>query len=407
MSLAHGRYSQGAGGRPPAARRLRVGVGVGVASLAMLASLALGGPAAHAAARIDLGTADPFAVLGGETVTSAGVSTITGDLGVSPGTSVTGFGPGIGTVSGSIHAGDSVAAQAHADLATAYAAAVARTPDKPAVGALDGLTLFPGVHASGSTLTLAGTLTLDALGDPNAVFILQAGSTLGTAAGSQVSLTNGAHACNVFWQVGSSATLGASSVLRGSILAHTSISVGAGVTIDGRALARDGAVTLDNDTVSVPLPCAAGSLSNTAPAITPFAATLTGVTQTVHAPVGAWSVVDTRGSGAGYLVTVSATAPTVGGSVAGAGTGAGLTLTPRAAVAAPDNAASPGPGPAGPQLLSATAATIAGVAAGGGQGEWVFHADAGDEKSLGIVIPADAAAGTFGSTLTFTTAPPA
>ena len=140
-----------------------------------------------------------------------------------------------------------------------------------------------------------------------------------------------------------------------------------------------------------------------------FAATLTGLTQTVHAAVGAWSVFDTRGSGAGYRVTVSATEPTVGGSVAAAGTGAGLTLTPRAAVAASGNAASPGPQPAGDaaQLLgTTTATTIAGVAPGGGQGEWLFRADTGTEKSLGIVVPADASAGTFSSTLTFTTAPP-
>ena len=381
--------------------------GATVAWLVGLALLSWGAPGADAASPIDLGAADSFAVLAGTTVTSAGVSTITGDLGVSPGTAVTGFGPGIGTVSGAIHANDSVAAQAHADLATAYAVAVARTPDRPAVGALDGLKLGPGVHASGSTLTLAGMLTLDAGGDPNAVFILQAGSTLATAAGSQVSLTGGAQACNVFWQVGSSATLGASSLLRGSILAHTSITVGAGVTIHGRALARDGAVTMDNDTVSVP-PCAAGSLSNTAPAIAPFAVTLTGLTQTVHAAVGAWSVFDTRGSGAGYRVTVSATEPTVGGSVAAAGTGAGLTLTPRAATAAAGNAASAGPEPAGvaARLLGTTATTIAGVAPGGGQGEWLFRADTGTEKSLGIVVPGDASAGTFSSTLTFTTAPP-
>jgi hypothetical protein len=404
MHRANGRSSQGAGAGSGAAHRVRAGVGV--AALATLAALALGGPAAHAAVAIDLGAADSFAVLGATTVTSAGVSTISGDLGVSPGTAVTGFGPGIGTVTGgSIHAGDSLAAQAHADLATAYAVAVLRTPDQPAVGVLDGLTLGPGVYASGSTLALAGVLTLDAGGDPDAVFILQAGSTLGTAADSEVSLTGGAQACNVYWQVGSSATLGAGSLLRGSILAHTSVTAGAGVTIHGRALARDGAVTLDNDTVSVS-PCA-GSLSNTAPAITPFAATLTGLTQTVHAAVGAWSVIDTRGSGAGYLVTVSATAPTVGGSVAAAGTGAGLTLTPRAAEASPGNAASPGPVPAGAQLLGASAATIAGVAPGGGQGKWVFPADAGVEKSLGIVIPGDAAAGTFSSTLTFTTTPPA
>lgn len=388
MYRAHGRYTQG------------------LAALGAVASLTFGAPGAHAAARIDLGAAESFAVLGATTVTSAGVSAITGDLGVSPGTAVTGFGPGTIT-GGALHAGDTLAAQAHADLATAYGVAVARIPDQPAVGALDGLTLGPGVHASGSTLTLAGTLTLDADGDPNAVFILQAGSTLGTAADSQVSLTGGAQACNVFWQVGSSATLGATSLMRGSILARTSVTVGAGVTIHGRALARDGAVTLDNDTVTVPPPCPAGSLSNTAPAIAPFAATLTGVTRTVHAAVGAWSVVDTRGSGAGYLVTVSASAPSVGGSVAAAGTGAGLTLTPRMPAAAPGNAASPGPGPAGPQPLGTTAATIAGVAPGGGQGEWVFPADAGLEKSLGIVIPGDAAAGSFSSTLTFTTAPPA
>ena len=404
MSRAQGRYPQDAGGRSPAARRLRRGLGAGW--LTLLASLAFGGQTAHAAAPIDLGAAGSFAVLGGTTVTSAGVSTITGDIGVSPGTAVTGFGPGTVT-GGAIHADDSLAVQAHTDLAMAYAVAAARTPDQPAVGALDGLTLGPGVHASGSTLTLAGTLTLDADGDPYAVFILQAGSTLGTAAGSQVSLTNGAQACNVFWQVGSSATLGATSLLRGTILADTSISVGAGSTIHGRALARDGAVTLDSDTVTAPAPCAAGALSNTAPAITPFAATLTGLTQTVHAAVGAWSVTDTRGSGAGYLVTVSASAPKVGESAAAAGTGAGLTLTPRAPAAAPGNAASPGPVPAAAQPLGTTATTIAGVAPGGGQGEWVFPADTGLEKSLGIVIPGDAAAGTFSSTLTFTTAPPA
>ena len=128
MPHARGRNSQGAGARPPAARCLRRGVGL--ASLATLAaSLALGGPAAHAAARIELGSADTFAVLGATTVTSAGVSTITGDLGVSPGTSVTGFGPGARSRADRIHAGDSLAAQAHADLATAYAVAVLRTPD--------------------------------------------------------------------------------------------------------------------------------------------------------------------------------------------------------------------------------------------------------------------------------------
>ena len=378
--------------------------GATVAWLVGLALLSWGAPGADAASPIDLGAADSFAVLAGTTVTSAGVSTITGDLGVSPGTAVTGFGPGIGTVSGAIHANDSVAAQAHADLATAYAVAVARTPDRPAVGALDGLKLGPGVHASGSTLTLAGTLTLDAGGDPGAVFILQAGSTLGTAAGSQVSLTGGAQACNVFWQVGSSATLGASSLLRGSILAYTSITVGAGVTIHGRALARDGAVTMDNDTVSVP--ACDRALANTAPAIAPFSATLTGAARTVHTAIGAWTLGDARGTGAGYSVTVAATAPTVNGSTAAAGTGAALTLTPRAPVGEAGNLAVAGIPAAAPQLLGTTAATIVNAPAGTGRGRWSVHADSGATESLAILIPADADAGAFSSTLTFTTAPP-
>jgi hypothetical protein len=139
------------------------------------------------------------------------------------------------------------------------------------------------------------------------VFIFQAGSTLTTAAGSRVELVNGAQACNVFWQVGSSATLGANSFLKGSILAHTSITVGDGVAIAGRALAHGGAVTLSNNTVAV-AQCG-GSFENTAPAIDHFSATLTGRTQTVDAAVGPWSVTDATGSNTGYVVTVAATAP--------------------------------------------------------------------------------------------------
>jgi hypothetical protein len=380
----------------PAQRGRRASV-----ALAALAALACAASPAGAAAPVGLGGAGGFAVLAGTTVTSAGVSTLTGDLGVSPGTAITGFGPG--TVSAAIHAGDDVAAQAHADLATAYGDAVARAPATPA-GVLDGLTLDPGVYASGAALALAGTLTLDAGGDPSAVFVLQAGSTLTTTANSQVVLAGGAQACNVFWQVGSSATLGATSDLKGSILAATSISMGDGVSIEGRALARDGAVTMTNDTVSVPA-CAAGSLSNTAPAITAFAATLTGATQTIHTAVGAWSLADSRGTGAGFIVTVAATAPTVGGSSSAAGTGASMTLTPRTPTAAAGNAATTGPVAAAARPLSTTATTIAAAIPGTGKGGWDFPADTGDERSLELVIPADAGAGAFSSTLTFTTSP--
>jgi len=368
-----------------------------------LGALAGDARAASGPAPVVLGAATSFGVIGGSTVTSAGVSTVNGDLGVSPGTAVTGFPPGI--LNGTLHLGDAVATQAQADLATAYADAAGRSPAAPIDGDLGGVTLTPGVYAAGAALTLGGTLTLDAQGDPGAVFILQAGSTLATAANSQVTLAGGAQACNVFWQVGSSATLGASSELAGTILASTSISIGDSVTIDGRALARDGAVTLINDTISA-AQCA-GSLSNTAPPITAFAARLTGRNQTVRTTVGAWSVTDARGSNAGYSVTVAAGAPTVNGSSAAAGTGGSLTLTPTTATAASGNPPSTAPVPAPAQILSSTASTIENAPAGTGQGQWNFAADAGSVESLAALIPGDASAGSYSSTLTFTTAAPA
>ncbi len=216
-----------------------------------------------------LGTAGGFAVLAGTTVTNTGPSTISGDLGVSPGTAVTGFPPG--TVSnGTIHSADGVAAGAQSDLTTAYNDAAGRSPtaNVPAfIGA--GQTLAPGVYKASSSLDVGGSLTLDAGGDPNAVFIFQAPSTLVTDSASSVILTDGAQACNVFWQVGSSATLGTGSAFTGSILALTSISVETGDTIAGRALARNGAVTLDDDTITSP------ACATTPPTPTPTATTPT------------------------------------------------------------------------------------------------------------------------------------
>jgi serine protease AprX len=199
---------------------------------------------------VGLGTAARFAVLAGSTVTSTGASTINGDLGLSPGTSVTGFAPGI--VNGTTQAADPVALQAKADLASAYDDAVGRTPPTPVPADLGGLTLAPGVYRSGSSLALTGDLDLDAHGDPGAVFVFQAGSTLISASASRVRLVNGAQACNVFWQVGSSATLGSTTDFAGNILALTSITMNNAVTLNGRALARNGAVTLINDTITAP-----------------------------------------------------------------------------------------------------------------------------------------------------------
>jgi choice-of-anchor A domain-containing protein/uncharacterized repeat protein (TIGR01451 family) len=189
-----------------------------------------------------------MSVLAATTITNTGLTVITGDIGLSPGTAVTGFLPGV--VTGSIHAADSTAATAQTALTTAYLAAAGKSGGTTVAGDLAGRTLTAGVYTSASSLANSGDLTLDAQGDPNAVFTFQMGSTLTTLSGSHIILANGANACNVFWQVGSSATLGTYSVFKGNILALTSITITTGVNLQGTALARNGAVTLDSDTIS-------------------------------------------------------------------------------------------------------------------------------------------------------------
>jgi hypothetical protein len=210
--------------------------------------------ASPALAQISLGTAQSFAVLGGSTVTNTNTPTvITGNLGVSPGSAVTGFPPGIVT-GGSIHAADSVAAQAQSDLTTAYNAVVSTPCTVDLTGQnLGGLTLTPGVYCFSSSAQLTGTLTLNALGNPNALFIFKMGSTLTTASASSVVVINPGSGsnCNVFWQVGSSATLGTGTSFLGNILALTSITLNTGASVTGRVLARNGAVTLDDNHVTV------------------------------------------------------------------------------------------------------------------------------------------------------------
>ncbi|MEO6965055.1 MAG: ice-binding family protein, partial [Acidobacteriaceae bacterium] len=199
-----------------------------------------------------LGTAQSFAVLGASTVTNTGPSVVTGDLGVSPGTAVTGFPPGT-VVGGSIHAADAVALQAQADNTNAYnvAAGEACNTTYGVPTDIGGTTLTSGVYCFASSAGLTGTVTLDAQGDPNAVFIFKIGSTLITASSAKVLLINGASACNVFWQVGSSATLGTDTTFVGNILALTSITLTTNATLSGRALAQNGAVTMDSNIVSV------------------------------------------------------------------------------------------------------------------------------------------------------------
>jgi hypothetical protein len=196
-----------------------------------------------------------FAVLGGSTVTNTGPTIVTGNLGVSPGSALTGFPPGI-VVGGSIHVADAVAAQAQTDLTTLYNRLAGTMCNTDLTGQnLGGLTLTPGVYCFASSAQLTGTLTLDAQGHSNAVFIFKIGSTLTTASGSSVMLINNASSCGVSWLVGSSATLGTGASLPGSIVALTSITLNTSASVSGRVLARSGAVTLDSNHVTV---CSSG-----------------------------------------------------------------------------------------------------------------------------------------------------
>jgi hypothetical protein len=203
---------------------------------------------------VPLATSANYSVLAGETVTNTGPSVLNNSVGLSPGTSITGFPPGIVTPPAIIDATSPAAAQAQLDLTAAYLDAAGRPLNATTTAELGGLTLVGGVYAgpSKSPLSLNGTLVLDGEGNPNSVFIFQTDSTLITGSASTVSLINGAQECNVFWQVGSSATLGTGSVFAGNILALTSIAVTTGVTVHGRALARTGAVTLDADVFTAP-----------------------------------------------------------------------------------------------------------------------------------------------------------
>jgi hypothetical protein len=191
-------------------------------------------------------------VLAYSTVTNTGDSVITGDVGVSPtADSVIGFPPGV-VNDGTIHSADATAAQAQLDLTTAHNDAAGRTPFTTITGnTFGGLNLGPGVY-SGSALSLTGTITLT--GNANDIWIFQAASTLVMAAGSQVILSGGARAANVYWQVGSSATLGANAVFKGNIMAYASITFDAGAALEGRALAQTAAVTLNSNTITRPGP---------------------------------------------------------------------------------------------------------------------------------------------------------
>ena len=238
-------------------RRLLSTVAIPASALGLV--VALSWPS-HAQS-VNMGTAGSFAVLAGSTVTNTGPTVLEGNLGVFPGTAIVGFPPGIVNPPYATYAGNAVAGQAQTDLTTAYNALAGLPTTVNLTGQdLGGRTLGPGVYEFNSSAQLTGPLILDAQGNPNALFVFNVGSTLTTASASSISLIGGAQGQNVFFRVGSSATLGTATSFVGDILALTSISLNTGANITcGAALARNGAVTLDTNRISIPTstPCLA------------------------------------------------------------------------------------------------------------------------------------------------------
>lgn len=204
---------------------------------------------------IDLGSASQFGVLGASAVTNTGPTVVNGDVGVSPGTSITGFeGPPAGLANGTIHQTDAVASQAQSDLTGAFNDAAGLPPTRSGLANLSGLSLTPGVYSGGElSLNSGGRLTL--AGTADSIWVFQAASTLTIGSAAQIQMTGGASSCNVFWQVSSSATIGTGARFVGTVMAGAAITANTGATIQGRLLANGTAVTLDTNRITPPTGC--------------------------------------------------------------------------------------------------------------------------------------------------------
>jgi hypothetical protein len=301
----------------------RLGLTAGVAALLVGGLVSLASPASAAEPAVGLGTASAYSVLAGSAVTNTGASVLSADLGASPAnaSSVTGFPPGL--VLGATHTADAQALQAQADLTTAINDAAGRTPSGASLGsALAGGTLIPGVYNASSAFDLSGALTLNGQGNPASVFIFQIGSALTTASNTSIVMSNDAQPCNVFWEIGSSATLGTGSAFIGTILANTSITLTTGTTVEGRALASTGAVTLDDNVFTAPT-------CNTTPTTTASSTTASPTTTPTSPATSSAAGVGATGTTAPATGTVGTTsAGLVAAPVAGASTGSSSGPTP-------------------------------------------------------------------------------
>jgi hypothetical protein len=322
-------------------RRSLGALGVGLLSGVLLVSLS-SSDAFAAATAVNLGSATPYAVVAGSTITNTGPTVINGDVGLSPGTSITGFPPGL--VNGTTDAADATSLAAQTSSTAAFGVAAGETPFATvAGGTLGGNTYAPGIYNAGA-LALTGSVTLNAGGNAAAVFIFQSGSTLVTATSSSVVLEGGAQACNVFWTVDSSATLGTTTDFAGTILAQTSITMDTGASISGRLFAQTGAVTLDDNAISLST-CAATTPTTTTTTTTttsPTTTTTHPTTTTTHpAPVKKPVTTKPKSKGSGTTIIP------VGAPATGEGGTAGSSFSPLGLIGL------------GAIALSATAASIA------------------------------------------------
>jgi len=325
-------------------------------ALAALALVSTAAPAQAAAPPIGLGVVGSYGVLAASTVTNSGPTVVNGDLGVYAGTAVTGFdqpgGPG-SVINGTIHKGDAVAGQAQDALTTAYNQAASSPSTANVTGTNVGnRVLQPGVYTDSSAMSLSGVLTLDGGGDPAAVFIFQAGSSLTVAGSSSVVFIGAAQACNVFWQVTSSATIGTNAAFAGTVMALADIDVNTGATIQGRLLARTGQVTLLSNVITRPT-CA------TTPTAPSASATPTTSPSSNNFPSGPVTLTsgDNNGNGNG---SGGGSGSDSGGS--GSGSGGGTDVTPTVPVGHPETGRAPAPGNDGRYWLLGAVACLGGAA---------------------------------------------